>query len=49
MGCEEAKVVLFFFPLGWGGGLWMSSKECLFAFKESSTCVNVLFVPWPIV
>lgn len=42
---------------GYGGGdservwgfFWKPSKQCLFAFKEGSTCVNVLFVLWSIV
>lgn len=31
------------------GLFWKPSKQCLFAFKEGSTCVNVLFVLWSIV
>lgn len=34
---------------GYGGFFWKPSKQCLFAFKEGSTCVNVLFVLWSIV
>lgn len=49
MGSGSAKGALVLLGGGGKGGGWKSSKQCLFAFKESSTCVNVLFVPLPIV